>query len=93
MSAYLLTEYTPIEQLYHFYKEQPDKRGGAYTQEFLFGVFTVDEHDKYWVFEKLLDYGLITMCNGLTLNDQTSYIVTRAADRILRWKLENESQK
>lgn len=90
MSINKLTINTPIEQLYNFYKNNPEKRGGVYTQALLFDKFTVDEYDKFWVFEKLINNNILVP-TGMILNDQSTYGVNQGVDKVLKWMIEKEN--
>jgi hypothetical protein len=87
-----LNNYTPIEQLYNFYLNNPAARGGVFTRELFFEYLTVEEHDKFWVFEKLLKRDVLKR-SSILLGDNESYMVSNGVDFTLRWMIEKNMQK
>lgn len=87
MSEIKLTEYTPIEQLFEFCKNNPDLIGGMFTQEYFFDKLTINDYDKFWVFEKLLTNNIL-INEHITLDDSPTYHINTGVAKVFKWMLQ-----
>lgn len=83
-----LTSNTPIQHLYLFLRRNKDLIGGCFSRDMFEESLTVNVNDRIWVFEKLIEYGILKKSGINAGTDNPLYYVDHGAMAVFRWVFE-----